>query len=217
MADFTPRLDILPGEQRQLWPELRPTRALGFVLYGGTAIALHLGHRQSIDFDFFHSSPLDREALKNALPFLNQVTVLQDSPNTFVVMTPGNVKVSFFGNLDFGRVGEPQVTNDGVLRIASLEDLMAAKLKVILQRSESKDYIDLAAMLRAGASLAAGLSAAEKIYQPTFPPSESLRALVYFEGGDMALLTDADRAVLTKAAAAVRELPPVTLKPDLAR
>jgi hypothetical protein len=54
------------------------------------------------------------------------------------------------------------------------------------------------------------------MYQPTFPPSESLRALVYFEEGDMALLNYADREVLTKAAAAVRELPPVTVKPDLA-
>jgi hypothetical protein len=215
MADFVPRLDILPAEQRQLWAALRPARELGFVLYGGTAIALHLGHRQSIDFDFFHSRPLDREALNIALAFLNKATVLQDGPNTFVVMTPSNVKISFFGNLDFGRVGEPQLTNDGVMRVASLEDLMAAKLKVILQRSESKDYVDIAAMVRAGGSVAAGLSAAEKIYQPTFPPSESLRALVYFEGGDMALLTEADRAVLTKAAAAVRELPPVMLKPGL--
>ncbi len=216
MAAFTPRLDILPAEQRLLWPALRPIRDLGFVLYGGTAIALRLAHRQSIDFDFFHSRQLDREALEKAVPILNAATVLQESPNTFVAMAPGQVKLSFFGGLDFGRVGEPQPTNDGVLRAASLEDLMASKLKVILQRSESKDYIDLAAMVRAGGSVAAGLAAAEKIYHPTFPPSESLRALVYFEGGDMALVNEPDRAVLTKAAAAVRELPPVTIRPDLA-
>ena len=49
---FHPRLDILPPEQRRLWNELGsvPTE---FVLYGGTAIALHLGHRDSVDFDFF--------------------------------------------------------------------------------------------------------------------------------------------------------------------
>lgn len=47
-----PRLDILPAQQRSLWPELAavPRR---FILYGGTAIALQLGHRVSIDFDFF--------------------------------------------------------------------------------------------------------------------------------------------------------------------
>ena len=49
---FIPRLDILPEPQRRLWDELATVPA-EFVLYGGTAIALHLGHRQSEDFDFF--------------------------------------------------------------------------------------------------------------------------------------------------------------------
>ncbi len=49
---FNPRLDILPLSQRRLWDELGELPE-EFVLYGGTAIALHLGHRQSVDFDFF--------------------------------------------------------------------------------------------------------------------------------------------------------------------
>ena len=49
---FSPRLDILPAPQLQLWAELG-TVPPAFVLYGGTALALHLGHRQSVDFDFF--------------------------------------------------------------------------------------------------------------------------------------------------------------------
>lgn len=40
---FTPRLDILPPSQRRIWLELREVAKLGFVLYGGTAIALRLG------------------------------------------------------------------------------------------------------------------------------------------------------------------------------
>lgn len=52
MSDgFQPRLDILPPAQRALWDELGGLPH-GFVLYGGTALALRLGHRQSIDFDF---------------------------------------------------------------------------------------------------------------------------------------------------------------------
>src|SRR5262245_60249590 len=50
---FDPRLDILPDAQRELWPQLSAAPRLSFVLYGGTAVALHLGHRQSVDFDFF--------------------------------------------------------------------------------------------------------------------------------------------------------------------
>ena len=66
---FTPCLVILPTAQRQLWPTLRPAPQLGFVLYGGTAIALRLGHRSSIDYDFFTDQPLNRQALYASFPF----------------------------------------------------------------------------------------------------------------------------------------------------
>lgn len=49
---FAPRLDILPPSQRRLWDELKSTPR-SFILYGGTALALGLGHRASEDFDFF--------------------------------------------------------------------------------------------------------------------------------------------------------------------
>lgn len=52
-------MDILPMAQRRLWPQLGNAPKLGFVLYGGTAIALRLGHRDSVDFDFFSERPLD--------------------------------------------------------------------------------------------------------------------------------------------------------------
>ena len=186
------------------------------MLYGGTAIALRLGHRQSVDFDFFNSQPVDQAKLRAALPFLRLTTVRQDQPNTFEVATKAGVKISFFGGLDFGRVGEPQRTTDGVLRAASMADLMATKLKVILQRFEAKDYQDIAAMVRAGIRLDTGLAAAEKIFQPTFAPSESLKALAYFEGGDMRRLSVTDRATLIEAARSVKTLPTVVIKPELA-
>ena len=56
-----PRLDILPFEQRRLWPNLSEVPK-HFVLYGGTAIALRLGARQSVDFDFFTERPLSAES-----------------------------------------------------------------------------------------------------------------------------------------------------------
>ncbi len=84
-----PRLDVLPPAQRKFWPQLAKLRNEGFVLYGGTAIALYLGHRESVDFDFL-----------------------------------------------------PKTTDDSVLEVASAEDLLAHKLKVLLQRVEEKDYVD---------------------------------------------------------------------------
>jgi hypothetical protein len=47
-----PKLGVLPPAQREIWTSLAPAARLNFVLYGGTAIALHLGHRESLDFDF---------------------------------------------------------------------------------------------------------------------------------------------------------------------
>ena len=74
---FQAHLEILPEAQWRLWPELRPTLQLGFVLYGGTAIALRLGHRSSVDFNFFTEQLLDRIAIHTAFPFLDRSLVLQ--------------------------------------------------------------------------------------------------------------------------------------------
>lgn len=105
---FQVHLEILPEAQRRLWPELRPTLEPGFVLYGGTAIALRLGHRSSVDFDFFTDQPLDRIAIHTAFPALARSQVLQDQPDTFTAIVPcgdssdHSVKVSFFGRLALG-------------------------------------------------------------------------------------------------------------------
>lgn len=212
---FAPRTEILPPAQRQLWPDLRPIKTLGYPLKGGTAVALRLGHRQSVDFDFFTSHSLDRETLRRNLPFLGESDVTQDHRNTFEVITASGVKVSFFGEIDFGRAGEPEVTADGVLAVASLGDLLATKLKVILQRSAAKDYQDIAAIIRGGARVDVGLAAAEQMFKPAFPPAESLKALVYFEGGDLRRLSREDREILKAAAAGVKRLPVVSVKAGL--
>jgi len=92
-----------------------------------------LDHRPSVDFDFFSENPLDREAIKLAFPFLRASTVLQDEANAFSVLVPyadsnhSHVKVSFFGTIGFGRVGKPEMTDDQVMQVASLDDLMATK------------------------------------------------------------------------------------------
>ena len=103
------------------------------------------------------------------------------------------------------------MTEDGILQVASLNDLMATKVKVILQRAEAKDYRDIAEMIKAGVSLPAGLAAAREIFGAVFQPSESLKAMVYFADGDLRTLTQAEKNTLVKAVSAVRELPVVTI------
>lgn len=53
MRNFTPQTHVLPLSQRHLWAALANSASLGFTLYGGTAIALRLGYRSSVDFDIF--------------------------------------------------------------------------------------------------------------------------------------------------------------------
>jgi hypothetical protein len=215
MASFSPHLEILPEPQLRLWPELRPIAGLGFALYGGTAIALRLGHRTSVDFDLFTERALDRASLKEALPFLRTAQVLQESPDTLTVLASSDganerpVKLSFFGSITFGRVGEPQWTDDWNIQVASLDDLLATKVKVLLQRIEAKDYLDVAALLDSGVPLATGLAAARSMFGPAFQPSESLKALVYFEGGDLNSLAETTRHLLIHAATAVGDLPSI--------
>lgn len=109
MSLFIPNLEILPDAQRDLWPRLRDTPTQ-FVLYGGTALALRLGHRQSFDFDFFSSEPFDTAALAENVPYLKQAQVFQEETNTlsaYLEAGRGRVQVSFFGGLDLGEVMRP--------------------------------------------------------------------------------------------------------------
>jgi len=180
---FTPKLDILPTAQRRLWAELVAIPAT-FTLYGGTAIALHLGHRHSIDFDFFgdHAfAPLD---LLETLDFLGPLTITQSEPSslTIAVDRGGPVKLSFFGVPRIRPLRPAATASDNGVKIASLLDLAATKARVVQQRAEAKDYIDMDALITdGGISLSTALAAATAIYGSTFTPQSTLKALTYFK------------------------------------
>jgi predicted nucleotidyltransferase len=213
---FEPKTSILPAAQRQIWPQLAPTVALSFVLYGGTAVALHLGHRRSLDFDFFSAAPLTKRRIKASFSFMKDVDIVQEEPDTLVIaakVASNRVKISFFGNLGIGHVNEPLLTTDGVLRVASLDDLMATKLKATLDRAEAKDYVDIAAMLAAGVSLQKGLGAFRRMFKAD--PALPLRALGFFKDGDLAMLPDETQETLRAARDEISTIPDVSLQPAL--
>jgi hypothetical protein len=81
---FAPRLDILPAPQLALWHEL-PAIPRQFVLYGGTALALRLGHRISVDFDFFASLPLDHAQLES-IGLVREAVTIQHGPSERTVL-----------------------------------------------------------------------------------------------------------------------------------
>ena len=108
-----------------------------------------------------------------------------------------------------GRVDIPALTEDGVMMVASSLDLLATKLKVIMQRAESKDYSDIAQLLSAGTNLIRGLGAARALYGSAFAPAECLRALTFFDDGDLARVSAETRKVLRAETAKASRVFPI--------
>jgi hypothetical protein len=188
-----------------LWDELGAIPS-EFVLYGDTAIALHLGHRDSVDFDFFGNRPLDPAKLTLAIPLLASATITQREPNTLgcTLDRGGAVKLSFFGVPGLRRLETPLIAPDNGLQIASLLDLAGMKASVVQMRAEAKDYIDLDAILGDGrVSLPMALASARAIYGPVFNPQITLKSLTYFEDGTVGKIPRAMRARLVEAVRAV--------------
>lgn len=202
---FKPRLDILPEPQQRLWPELAATPP-AFTLYGGTAIALRLGHRFSVDFDFFSTTPFFPAALNEALPYLKGGALQQSAANTLTVSIDrgGPVQLSFFGGLRIGQVEAADPVEGPGLPVASLIDLSGMKVAVVTQRAEVKDYLDLHALLTiARVDLPTMLAAAAVIYAEGFNPLIALKAISYHDDPALTDLPISIRKDLLRAVHAV--------------
>jgi hypothetical protein len=212
---LVPRLDVLPAAQRRLWGEFRDSLPPSFVLYGGTALALRTASRESEDFDFFSNEPLDAHTLRDALLFLAHAELIEAAPSTatYLVNRGGRVKVSFFGRLSLGRVGEVSVCEDNGVRVASLLDLAAQKVRVVQVRAERKDYLDLMTLFAHGITLPAALGAAQALYAD-FAPLITLKALSYFDEGDLGALPKEVQRTLSDAAAAAQLPTPIVRVSD---
>jgi len=211
--EFLPILSILEPSQRRLWSELSAVPS-SFVLCGGTAVALQLGHRSSVDFDFIAEAEFDPDKLQAEIPFLRDVRPAQKSANTLtcVVDRNGPVQVSFFGTPSIRLIETPHAAEDNHVRIASLLDLAAMKAAVVQKRAEAKDYIDLDAIIQnTEIDLPTALAAAMTMYGPAFNPELTLRSLSYFGDGSLPTLAVTIRDRLAKAVAGVdlRRLPPI--------
>jgi hypothetical protein len=199
---FAPRIDVLPRPPRRLWSELSAVPD-EFVLYGRTALALHLGHRVSVDFDFFGEKPLDPGTLTPAIPFLAGAIVTQREPNTFscTIDRDGAIELSFFRLPDLPRLLPPLIAPDNNLQIASLLDLAGTKSAVVQMRAEAKDYLDIDALPTDGrVDLRYALAAGRAIHGASFNPQITLKALSYFEDGDLPRLPPPLNERLAKAA-----------------
>ena len=141
--------EILPPSQARALRALAPVAvSKGFYLAGGTALALLLGHRESIDFDWFRPEGFDPLVLRGEFPDLDVRQTRANTLHGFI----GDVAVSFLG-YPYPLL-QPAVTwPEYGLALASITDIACMKLAAIAQRGARKDFIDLVAILGTGLEL----------------------------------------------------------------
>lgn len=137
--------DVLTEEQRNLLPLIR-SFSNDFSLVGGTAIALYIGHRRSIDFDLFTDVDIKRQSIRNLIKksgFEVENLLYEAFDQMHVIVN--SVKITFF-NFPY-KIACP-IDFDGIIKIPSLLDLAAMKTYALGGRAKWKDYVDLYFVLK---------------------------------------------------------------------
>ncbi len=178
LALFMLHLDILDTKRTALLPLIAKVGE-GFYLAGGTALALQLGHRDSVDFDFFIENTVDTHTLWKKVEQIfigHTVQKTQEEKDTLSCIIDGEIRLSFFG-YQYPLL-EPTLIDDGLV-LASILDIGCMKLSAITSRSTLKDYVDLHIILQQ-TSLATLLEGCSRKY-PTLDHALILKSLVYFD------------------------------------
>ena len=149
-----------------------------FFLVGGTALALQLGHRKSIDLDLFTPQPFNNSNLIETLAADFKVSVELEEPNKLITNIE-DIKV------DFVKMGYlilfPSLLIEGV-RMLDIQDIAPMKLKAIAQRGSKKDFFDIHFLLEK-----MQLETMISLFQQKFKMHEVfhiVKSLTYFEDAE---------------------------------
>ncbi|MBR0532222.1 MAG: nucleotidyl transferase AbiEii/AbiGii toxin family protein [Bacteroidales bacterium] len=151
---------------------------LGTRLVGGTALALQLGHRGSIDLDLFGSLQVQSEEIRVKLSDAHRLTVLKESDNINIYLID-DVKVDFV-NYKYGWIDDA-VRDEGI-SLAGIKDIAAMKIAAIIGRGSKKDFIDLYFLLRFFS-----LSDILDLYMLKYPDGSvftAMKSLTFFEDAE---------------------------------
>ncbi len=168
--------EVLSKEQIELLAFVKQFQK-EFYLVGGTAIALQIGHRRSIDFDFFKFKPIRPKAL---------ITKIEDSGFPFAVtrrvseqlnVTISNVKFTFY---EFPFAIKAPLIFENTLKMPELLDLAAMKAYALGRSSKWKDYVDLYFLIRDRFTINQISERAIQIYEQLFSPKQFRAQLSYF-------------------------------------
>lgn len=158
---------VLPPGTARSWQTIAPAVPGNAYLAGGTALAVHLRHRVSRDLDFFVESSFDVEALAEKLASLGPFAPTLATEGTLNGVFEAT-KVQFLEASSQHNLMEPE--RFAGVRVASIPDLLATKLKVIADRAELRDYFDIMTIeQKAGLSVEEGLRLFVDRYRPIAP------------------------------------------------
>ena len=160
-------------KQLQALPVLAETR-----LVGGTALALQIGHRKSIDIDLFGRIDATSQELVGQLKEMGQLTVLKDSPHIHIYLLNG-VKVDI---VDYAYSWIDEMVMKGGIRMGNPKDIAPMKKAAVIGRGTKKDFIDLAFLLKQYS-----LNDILDFYFKKYPEGSrfmAMKSLVYFEDAE---------------------------------
>jgi len=171
--------EILSRDQKKLLPFLKTFRNK-FYLAGGTALALQLGHRRSIDFDLLTPFDLKTQDIRNRLGRKQKIeAVLVDEAGEFTAVIQ-NVKVTF---LKYPFEVSTKVDFNGVIKMLDILVLGAMKAYFLGRRAKWKDYVDLYFIIKKF-SFKELVNKAKKIFTGEFNEKLFREQLAYFEDID---------------------------------
>jgi hypothetical protein len=172
--------EILNQEQVSLLPLVK-SFAQDFGLVGGTAIALHLGHRQSIDFDLFTNKKFENLKIrKKIFRFKKIKKILKDEAGQYTLVVRG-VGLTFFSypfKINFSR------NFNQIIKLPDLLTLAAMKAHALGRRAKWKDYVDLYFIMKKYNGPREIIKRARQIFRSEFNEKIFRAQLAYFKDLD---------------------------------
>lgn len=152
-----------------------------FFLVGGTAIALQIGHRESVDFDLASKKQINATALRRKVLDIGKIeTVIVDNPDEYTIVVNG-VRLTFFS---YPFLIDPAVNLDRVIQAPDLTTLAAMKAYTLGRRAKWKDYVDLYFVIDQIGSVEPIITKAKEIHSTEFNEKNFRAELSYFDDID---------------------------------
>jgi hypothetical protein len=176
------KLEALTPEAAAIAPALcAALEGTSFVLAGGTGLALQLGHRVSVDFDWFCRPEAFPSAMRDRLAALREpMTVIEESAHTFECLLAG-VKCSFF---EYRPVFHAATETLHGRPLAPVEDIGVMKLVAISQRGEKRDFFDLYEILKSHDLRSIARRAREMLSETPVNAVHVAKSLAWFEDAE---------------------------------